>query len=110
MQCVAMASCEDPAASRGDHVASPDGNSVPDRTQCSVCDERYQEQGEGVPKLLACTHTVCLICLRRIEREIERENQVSTDVISCRSKTRVQGSLGIAISLSTSGAPACLCK
>ncbi|KAL5015777.1 hypothetical protein ScPMuIL_005366 [Solemya velum] len=46
--------------------ASP--QSQPDNTilECRVCDEVYQFQGEKVPRLLMCGHTVCHQCLTRL--------------------------------------------
>ena len=35
-------------------------------TECSVCYENYEQDGEKCPKLLPCSHTVCLRCLRHI--------------------------------------------
>ena len=35
-------------------------------TECSVCYENYEQDGEKCPKLLPCSHTVCLRCLRHL--------------------------------------------
>ena len=40
-----------------------------DTTNCCVCLELYEEKGELVPKLLPCTHTICVTCLRRIFKD-----------------------------------------
>ena len=31
-------------------------------TECSICLEKYEKQGDKIPKLLPCSHTVCLQC------------------------------------------------
>ena len=31
-------------------------------TECSVCLEKFEKHGDKIPKLLPCTHTVCLQC------------------------------------------------
>ena len=33
---------------------------------CPVCLEIYTKKGNGCPKLLPCTHTVCVLCLRNL--------------------------------------------
>ena len=35
-------------------------------TECNVCYESYEQDGEKCPKLLPCSHTVCLQCLRHL--------------------------------------------
>ncbi len=35
-------------------------------TECSICLEIYTKVGEGVPKLLPCSHTACLWCLQEL--------------------------------------------
>ena len=37
-------------------------------TECSVCMENYDTEGDRCPKLLPCSHTVCLRCLRQLTR------------------------------------------
>ena len=36
------------------------------RSDCPVCYETYQNEGGQCPKLLPCSHTVCLSCLRQL--------------------------------------------
>ena len=36
--------------------------------ECSVCFENFGREGERCPKLLPCSHTVCLRCLRQLAR------------------------------------------
>ena len=36
------------------------------RSDCAVCYETYQNEGGQCPKLLPCSHTVCLRCLRQL--------------------------------------------
>ena len=35
---------------------------------CSVCLEEFTHDGDKVPKLLPCSHTLCLSCLRQLSR------------------------------------------
>ena len=35
-------------------------------TECSICLEKYEKQGDKIPKLLPCSHTVCLQCTRQL--------------------------------------------
>ena len=35
-------------------------------TECSVCMENFQRDGDKCPKLLPCTHTLCLQCLQQL--------------------------------------------
>ena len=35
--------------------------------KCNVCMEEFTKEGERCPKLLPCTHTVCLWCLTRLQ-------------------------------------------
>ena len=35
-------------------------------TKCSICWEKYEKQGDKIPKLLPCSHTVCLQCTRQL--------------------------------------------
>ena len=37
-------------------------------TECPVCFDTYQNEGEQCPKLLPCSHTVCLNCLGQLAR------------------------------------------
>ncbi len=43
-------------------------------TECVVCSEAYQAEGDKRPKLLPCSHTYCLGCLRRL---------INYSVLSC---------------------------
>ncbi len=36
--------------------------------ECTVCLEEFEEEGDRVPKLLPCSHTLCLGCLEQLER------------------------------------------
>ncbi len=36
--------------------------------ECSVCFESYTQDGDRVPKLLPCSHTLCLQCLQQLPR------------------------------------------
>ena len=38
-------------------------------TECGVCLEIYQDKTEFIPKLLPCSHTLCLCCLKRLTRD-----------------------------------------
>ena len=42
-------------------------------TDCSVCFETFSEVGNKCPKLLPCSHTLCLECLRQITRGTQVE-------------------------------------
>ncbi len=35
-------------------------------TECTVCFEPYTSEGEKQPKLLHCTHTLCLQCVEQL--------------------------------------------
>ena len=35
------------------------------RLSCQVCHEKFKENGEHVPRLLPCTHTLCSSCIRQ---------------------------------------------
>ncbi len=35
-------------------------------TECAVCFEMYETEGDRVPKLLPCYHTLCLGCLKEL--------------------------------------------
>ena len=35
-------------------------------TECSVCMESFEREGEICPKLLPCSHIICLRCLRQL--------------------------------------------
>ena len=48
-----------------------------DTTNCAVCLELYEEKGPLVPKLLPCTHSVCVTCLQRI---FKKDNSVDCPV------------------------------
>ena len=52
-------------------------------TECSICLEKYEKQGDKIPKLLPCTHTVCLQCARQL---IENSK---LNCPECRSENRV---------------------
>ena len=52
-------------------------------TKCSICWEKYEKQGDKIPKLLPCSHTVCLQCTRQL---IENSK---LNCPECRTKNRV---------------------
>ncbi len=37
-------------------------------TECAVCMEVFTADGDRVPKLLPCSHTLCLGCVRLVVR------------------------------------------
>ena len=37
--------------------------------QCQVCFEEFTDEGDHVPRLLPCTHTVCHLCLGQLVRD-----------------------------------------
>ena len=41
--------------------------------ECSVCMENFGKKGKRCPKLLPCSHTVCLQCLRRLAKAEKKE-------------------------------------
>ena len=41
--------------------------------QCQVCFEEFEEDGDHVPRLLPCTHTVCHMCIGRLIRNNKLE-------------------------------------
>ena len=43
-----------------------EGSTVTMSTECSVCMENFQRDGHKCPKLLPCTHTLCLQCLQQL--------------------------------------------
>ena len=43
--------------------------------ECSICFEKYQEEGEKCPKLLPCSHTLCLQCLEQLVNQGGRRLQ-----------------------------------
>ena len=38
-------------------------------TECCVCMEQFELHGDKCPKLLPCTHTLCLQCLQQLCNE-----------------------------------------
>ena len=41
-------------------------------TECCICWDRYQPDGYKCPKLLPCSHTLCLQCLRELHERSPR--------------------------------------
>ena len=39
-----------------------------DITRCPVCFEEYEDQGDHVPRILPCHHTLCEICVKKLLR------------------------------------------
>ena len=51
--------------------------------ECTICTYEYQAEGDRCPKLLTCSHTVCLECLRQLVQrspEALERNRFNNDV------------------------------
>ena len=40
--------------------------------ECPVCLENYENEGDRCPKLLSCSHTLCVECLRQLIQQPRR--------------------------------------
>ena len=40
---------------------------------CSVCLEDYEEDGDHIPRLLPCTHTLCEACIKHLIKDNKLE-------------------------------------
>ena len=54
--------------------------------ECAICTYEYQVEGNRCPKLLTCTHTVCLDCLRQL---VQRSSNHRIDCPICRADITV---------------------
>ncbi len=70
-------------------------------TECSVCLETFSQDGDRVPKLLPCSHTLCLGCL------MELVKGPKVDCPECRQEHRL--SHGAAGSFPSNRYGVCVC-
>ena len=54
--------------------------------ECAICTYEYQVEGNRCPKLLRCSHTVCLDCLRQL---VQRSSNHRIDCPICRADITV---------------------
>ncbi len=60
--------------------------------ECPVCFLQYQPAGEHVPKLLPCSHSVCLCCLKQLLQAGLMYSQITCP--ECRKLHQVSKAMG----------------
>ncbi len=58
-----------------------------DSKQCPVCFEDYSVEGERVPKLLPCTHTVCRRCIAELKGTDDKKNVLACPMCNYKYKS-----------------------
>ncbi len=70
---------------------------------CSVCLEAFEEEGDRVPKLLPCSHTLCVACLQSLN------NKHRLQCPECRTTHRVLRGEGGVLAFPTNRYCVCVC-